>query len=158
MPRPRVTFSRNGMTSEWPSGPPKERSSSASRRPGGAGSADGATPPLLRTASDGSSSGRRPGGVIETSDANGMEPAVHVHDLAGGGGEPVRQQGHDGLAGGLGVGYRPAQRRAPLPGLLELLAAGDRLHRHAAQRPGLGKEDPITLAPELARQLARGRL
>src|SRR4051812_50065404 len=103
------------MTSEWPSGPPKERSSRASRRPGGAGSADGATPPLLRTASDGSSSGRCPGGVIGTSDANGMEPPVHVHDLAGGGGEPVRQQGHHGLAGRRGGGGPPTPRRAAPP-------------------------------------------
>src|SRR4051812_26482709 len=123
MPRPRVTFSRNGMTSEWPSGPPKERSSSASRRPGGAGSADGATPPLLRTASDGSSSGRCPGGVIGTSDANGMEPPVHVHDLAGGGGGPVRQQGHNGLAGGVGVCYPPTPRTPLLPGLPALLSS-----------------------------------
>src|SRR4051794_22672701 len=124
MPRPRVTFSRNGMTSEWPSGPPKESSSSASRRPGGAGRADGATPPLLRTASDGSSSGRCPGGVIGTSDPNGMEPPVHVHDLAGGGGEPVRQQGHDGLAGGGGGGGRTTPRRALVPGPLGPPSAG----------------------------------
>src|SRR5687768_4097403 len=114
MPRPRVTFSRNGITSSGPSGPPKDRTSSASRRPGGAGSPDGGVPPLLRTASEGSSSGLWPG-WMSTSDANGVEPPVHVHDLAGGGGEPVRQQGDDGLPGGLGVGDRPAERRAALP-------------------------------------------
>src|SRR5947209_20201787 len=108
MPRPRVTFSRNGSTSSVPSGPPKPSTSSASRRPAGAGSDDGATPPLLRTAREGASSGRCPGGVIdapsgsgcrgrENSDANcvalpldayGVKAAVDVHDLAGGRGEP----------------------------------------------------------------------
>src|SRR3954447_6295442 len=127
MPRPRVTFSRNGRTSSGPSGPPKPSTSNASRRPAGAGSAEGAGPPLLRTAREGSSSGRRPGGVIEVpsgsgcrgrarSDANGVEATVDVHDLTGGGGEPVAQQRDDGLAGGLGVGDRPAQRGAALPG------------------------------------------
>src|SRR3954449_2648920 len=124
MPRPRVTFSRNGSTSSCPSGPPKDRTSSASRRPAGAGSVAGAAPALLRTASDGSSSGRRPA-LTSTSDANGMESPVDVHDLAGGRREPVRQQGDDRLAGGLGVGDRPAQRRPALPRLLELDAAGD---------------------------------
>src|SRR3954463_7715895 len=103
MPRPRVTFSRNGITSSWPSGPPKESTSSASRRPPGAGSVGGSTPPLLRTASDGASSGRWPG-ARSTPDADGMEPPVDGDDLAGGRREPVRQQGDDGLAGGLGVG------------------------------------------------------
>src|SRR5215212_5619904 len=134
MPRPRVTFSRNGRTSSFPSGPPKESTSSASRRPAGAGCMDGGTPPLLRTASDGSSSGRWPAGVMSTvargtavllpqefvrmrSHADGVEAPVDVHDLAGRGGEPVRQQGDDGLAGGLGVGDRPAQRGATLPRL-----------------------------------------
>src|SRR5687768_9537007 len=114
MPRPRVTFSRNGITSSGPSGPPKESTSSASRRPAGAGSADGAAPPLLRTASEGSSSGRWPEGVMSTvargtvvllsqgsngcgSHADGVEASVDVHDLAGRGGEPVRQQGDDRL-------------------------------------------------------------
>src|SRR5688500_13849225 len=71
-----------------------------------------------------------------TSHAYGVETSVDVHDLAGGGGEPVRQQGDDGLARGLGVGDRPAQRGAALPRLLELVAARDGLHGHAAQRPG----------------------
>src|SRR4051812_24894371 len=111
MPRPRVTFSRNGSTSSGPSGPPKESSRTASRRPAGAGSVEGAAPPLLRTASDGSWSGRCPAGVMSTvargtavllpqdvrrmrSHPYGVETTVDVHDLAGGGGEPVRQQGH----------------------------------------------------------------
>src|SRR5208337_278815 len=50
MPRPRVTFSRNGITSSGPSGPPNETSRKASyagmapsnqdRRPGGSGGWD----------------------------------------------------------------------------------------------------------------------
>src|SRR3954447_15532058 len=63
MPRPRVTFSRNGITSSGPSGPPKESTSSASLRPAGAGSAGGGTPPVFRAGG-----GRRPGG--------GRPPAV----------------------------------------------------------------------------------
>src|SRR3954469_20632622 len=101
------------MTSSCPSGPPNESTSSASRRPGGAGSVDGATPPLLRTASDGSSWGRCPAGgmwsvgggpwfFLSQGPAGGHSPApawhppVDVHDLAGGGWEPVRQEGDDG--------------------------------------------------------------
>src|SRR3954447_3541431 len=136
MPRPRVTFSRNGITSSWPSGPPKPSTSSASRRPAGAGSVEGSTPPLLRTASDGSWSGCWWGGVREApagsgcrgrarsvtspSYPHGVETAVDVHDLTGRRREPVRQQRGHGLAGGLGVGDRPAQRGATLPRLLEL--------------------------------------
>src|SRR3954470_20491535 len=110
------------MTSSGPSGPPKESSRTASRRPAGAGSVAGAAPPLLRTASDGSSSGRRPT-LTSPPDAKGMESPVHTHNLAGGRREPVRQQGDDRLAGGLGVGDRPAERRPALPRLLELDAA-----------------------------------
>src|ERR687886_937266 len=76
MPRPRVTFSRNGRTSSGPSGPPKRSTSSASRRPDGAGSADGGVPPLLRTASDGSSSGRWLAGVMSTSVWSGTLPLL----------------------------------------------------------------------------------
>src|SRR5512143_709512 len=126
MPRPRVTFSRNGITSSGPSGPPNDSSSNASRRPGGAGTAEGSVPPLLRAASDGSSSGCCPA-YRSTSDANGMDSPGDVHDLAGRGRDPVRQQGDDGLARGLGVGDRPAQRGTLLPRLLELLAPRDRL-------------------------------
>src|SRR3954470_25047848 len=153
MPRPRVTFSRNGITSSWPSGPRKESTSSASRRPAGAGWVEGSAPPLLRTASEGSWSGCWPA-LMSTSDANGMETPVDVHDLAGGGGEPVRQQRDDGLARGLGVGDRPAQRGATLPGLLELHAAGDRLHGHAAQRAGGDDVRPDALGAQLARHVA----
>src|SRR3954453_20848776 len=101
------------MTSSCPSGPPKDSTSSASRRPAGAGSVDGAAPPLLRMASDGSSSGRWPAGVMSTvaratvvllspgpdgcsSRADGVEAPVYPHDLGPTGREPARQQGTHG--------------------------------------------------------------
>ena len=68
------------------------------------------------------------------SGADGVEAAVDVDDLAGGGGEPVGEQGDAGLGDRLAVADVPAERRPLGPDLLEPLEAGDALRRDGAER------------------------
>ena len=69
-----------------------------------------------------------------------MEAAVDVDHLAGGGGEPVGQQRHDGLRGGCGVGGVPPERCPVSPDVVELFGSGNGLLRDGVDGPG---SDPL---------------
>ncbi len=77
---------------------------------GRAGQAPGRQPGLLR---------RRRRAEAVSSGAGGVVAAVDVDDLAGGGREPVRQQGDAGLGHGRRVGDVPAEGSAVVPDVLE---------------------------------------
>src|SRR5271169_1118574 len=99
MPRPSVTFSRNGITWSGPSGPPNDNSRTASTA-------------LL------CSSLKRLMAPLEQLRAGA---AVGVDDRAGGGGQPVRDQGEHGACDRRRVLHVPAQRRALIPALFQQL-------------------------------------
>ena len=151
------------MTSSGPSGPPKESTQQrlAVRAAGGRGSAAvvadgergvppaaaGATPLARLTLS---------GCRHHTPTAWNPPSTCTISPVVAG--NQSDSSATTALPRGLGVGDRPAQRCPALPRLLELHAAGDRLHRHAAQRPGGDQVDPDAARAELAGQVAAGRL
>jgi len=102
--------------------------------------------------------GSRPPGHPPSRSAQDVRAAVHVDDLAGRGGEPVRQQGHHGPGQSGAVAGVPAERGAPGPLLDELVVPRQGLGQQGAVRAGRDQVDADPLRPEVARELPAGRL
>src|SRR4051794_25298860 len=92
------------------------------------------------------------------SGADGVIAAVDVDDLAGGGGEQVGEQGDARGSDGRGVFDVPAERCPLVPGILELLETRYAAGRDRADGAGGDEVHAYALGPEVACEVARGRL
>src|SRR5579875_4065232 len=88
------------------------------------------------------------------SGARGVEPAVHVDDLARRLREPLREESDDGTGDGRGVGHVPTKGRPAVPDVLELGKAGDRSRRHRPHRSCCDEVDPDVAGTEVTGEVA----
>src|SRR5699024_4618899 len=94
--------------------------------------------------------------AISASGAGGAEAAVDVDHFTGGRGEPVREQGDDGLARRGGVGLVPAQGRTVAPHVLEGSEAGDRGGGGGLERAGRDQVDAHAVLTDVFGEVAGG--